>query len=176
MSSTIFDGIQNDFVTIAPDVSRYHDNAGSVTPHDDDNLTSSESIVFYPIVKQPLVMIVVYSVAYGVIFLLGVVGNTLVVAVIARNSTMHSVTYFFIANLAVADILVGVFCLPITLISNLLSGTIHNRHHHHHNHHVLYRMCQLHPVVQCDMCALSMDFRNYFCMTQLSHFNLEWAH
>jgi len=35
---------------------------------------------------------------------------------------MHNVTNYFIVNLAVADLLVGLLCLPITLVANLLSG------------------------------------------------------
>lgn len=77
---------------------------------------------FYPVVKQPLHMIVIYTIAYLVVFVLSVVGNSLVVAVVWRNPQMHSVTNYFIVNLAIADILVSVFCLPITLMSNLLSG------------------------------------------------------
>ncbi|CAI9718399.1 neuropeptide SIFamide receptor-like [Octopus vulgaris] len=35
---------------------------------------------------------------------------------------MHTVTNYFLVNLAVADILVAVFCLPMTLLDNLFSG------------------------------------------------------
>ena len=52
----------------------------------------------------------------------GVVGNTLIVWIVLCNPRMRNVTNYFIVNLAVADILVCVFCLPITLLSNLLSG------------------------------------------------------
>lgn len=77
----------------------------------------------YPDIKQPLHMIVFYTVVYSVVFLLGVVGNCLVVGVVYRNPKMHSVTNYFIVNLAIADILVIVFCLPITLLHNIYSGT-----------------------------------------------------
>jgi len=61
-------------------------------------------------------------VAYTAVFLLAVTGNTLVICVVCRNSSMHSVTNYFIVNLAVADLLVGLLCLPITLVANLVSG------------------------------------------------------
>jgi neuropeptide FF receptor 2 len=67
-------------------------------------------------------MIIVYSVAYGVVFLLGVIGNGLVVCVVLRTPSMNTVTNYFIANLAVADLLVGLLCLPITLLANIMSG------------------------------------------------------
>ncbi len=42
---------------------------------------------------------------YSVIFMVGLVGNSLVVFVVCRNKTMQSVTNVFITNLAVSDIL-----------------------------------------------------------------------
>ena|SRR6218665_211561 len=74
------------------------------------------------VLKQPTHMIVIYSLAYVAVFFLGVTGNALVVWVVLRNPRMHNVTNYFIVNLAVADILVCVFCLPITLLTNLYSG------------------------------------------------------
>jgi len=56
---------------------------------------------------------------------LGVVGNSLIVWIVLCNPRMRNVTNYFIVNLAVADILVCVFCLPITLLTNLLSGKLH---------------------------------------------------
>jgi len=55
----------------------------------------------------------------------GVVGNSLIVWIVLCNPRMRNVTNYFIVNLAVADILVCVFCLPITLLSNLFSGKLH---------------------------------------------------
>jgi len=56
----------------------------------------------------------------------GVVGNSLIVWLVLCNPRMRNVTNYFIVNLAVADILVCVFCLPITLLTNLLSGKLHS--------------------------------------------------
>ena len=77
-----------------------------------------------PTIKQPVHMIVIYSIAYSLVFLLGIFGNTMVVSVVYRNPRMHNVTNYFIVNLAIADILVSLFCLPITLLSNLYSGEL----------------------------------------------------
>ena len=74
--------------------------------------------------KQPLRLIVLYSVADSIVFVLGLVGNGLVVWVVYSNRRMHDVTNYFIVNLAVADILVCLLCLPITLLSNLYSGQL----------------------------------------------------
>ncbi|GIY28355.1 neuropeptide SIFamide receptor [Caerostris darwini] len=62
----------------------------------------------------------VLCVAYSMVFILGILGNSFVVAVVARSPRMRTVTNCFIVNLAVADILVLTFCLPATLLSNIL--------------------------------------------------------
>ncbi|KFQ01353.1 Neuropeptide Y receptor type 2, partial [Haliaeetus albicilla] len=58
--------------------------------------------------------------AYCSIILLGVIGNSLVIHVIIKFKSMRTVTNFFIANLAVADLLVNTLCLPFTLVYTLL--------------------------------------------------------
>jgi hypothetical protein len=84
--------------------------------------TISNDTEHYPLVKQPVHMIVVYSLAYGVVFALGVIGNGLVVCVVFRTPSMNTVTNYFIVNLAVADLMVALCCLPITLLANIFSG------------------------------------------------------
>lgn len=96
--------------------------SSSVTSSVTMTTTTTSGIEFFPVVKQPVHMIVIYSIAYAVVLVLGVVGNSLVVAVVCRNPRMQNVTNYFIVNLAIADVLVSVFCLPITLMSNILSG------------------------------------------------------
>lgn len=64
-------------------------------------------------------MTAVYCFAYTMVFLVGLVGNLLVVSVVCRSPRMRNVTNYFIVNLALADILVLVFCLPATLLSNI---------------------------------------------------------
>lgn len=64
-------------------------------------------------------MTIVYCVAYFIVFAMGLVGNCLVVAVVFRAPRMRTVTNLFIVNLAIADILVVVVCIPATLISNI---------------------------------------------------------
>ncbi|XP_014887699.1 neuropeptide Y receptor Y2, like [Poecilia latipinna] len=62
---------------------------------------------------------VVLILAYSTIIGLGVLGNSLVIYVIYRFKTLRTVTNFFIANLAVADLLVNTLCLPFTLVYTL---------------------------------------------------------
>lgn len=53
---------------------------------------------------------------HTVVFIVGLVGNALVVIAVYRNHTMRTVTNYFIANLAVADFMVILFCLPPTVV------------------------------------------------------------
>ncbi|XP_017781596.1 PREDICTED: neuropeptide SIFamide receptor-like [Nicrophorus vespilloides] len=69
--------------------------------------------------RHTMAMTAVYCVAYFLVFAVGIVGNFFVIAVVFRSPRMRTVTNFFIVNLAVADILVIVFCLPATLMSNI---------------------------------------------------------
>lgn len=62
----------------------------------------------------------VLIIAYSSIILLGVIGNSLVIYVVIKFKTMRTVTNFFIANLAVADLMVNTLCLPFTLVYTLL--------------------------------------------------------
>ncbi len=55
--------------------------------------------------------------AYSLIILLGLVGNTLVIYMIILYRNMRTVTNFFIANLALADLMMDTVCLPFTLVT-----------------------------------------------------------
>lgn len=77
---------------------------------------------YYELLKQPVFMIVIYSFVYSAIFLCALFGNLMVVSVVIRNKCMQNVTNYFIVNLAVADILVAIICVPLTLLANLYNG------------------------------------------------------
>ncbi|XP_014255525.1 cholecystokinin receptor type A-like [Cimex lectularius] len=61
---------------------------------------------------------------YAVIFLLGIIGNILVILVLVRNRGMRTVTNVFLLNLAVSDLLLGVLCMPFTLIGSILQDFV----------------------------------------------------
>ncbi|ROT75891.1 putative cholecystokinin receptor-like [Penaeus vannamei] len=61
---------------------------------------------------------------YVVIFLLGVVGNSLVIVTLLQNRKMRTITNVFLLNLAISDLLLGVFCMPVTLVGSLLRDFI----------------------------------------------------
>lgn len=61
-------------------------------------------------------MPVIYQM-YACIFILALLGNTLVLYTVASSKKMHTVTNLFIANLAVGDLLIMVLCVPFSVAS-----------------------------------------------------------
>ncbi|KAL3886649.1 hypothetical protein ACJMK2_026629 [Sinanodonta woodiana] len=52
---------------------------------------------------------------YGIVFIVGIVGNVSVILVIVRFKHMRTLTNVFLMNLTVSDILVVCVCIPVTL-------------------------------------------------------------
>lgn len=68
----------------------------------------------------PPEIIVLLSCCYGLISLVAVLGNFCVLLIVGTSRRMRSVTNFFIANLAVADIIIGLFSIPFQFQAALL--------------------------------------------------------
>lgn len=60
----------------------------------------------------PAGVIVLLSVFYGSISVLAVAGNSLVIWIVLTSRRMQNVTNCFIANLALADIVIALFAIP----------------------------------------------------------------
>lgn len=93
-----------------------------IFPNQTDTNYTMEEYEPLPAIRQPVHMIFIYSIAFGIVFLFALFGNIVVVVLVTRTRRLHTLTNFFIVNLAVADILVAVFCVPITLLDNLFNG------------------------------------------------------
>ncbi|XP_062373223.1 cholecystokinin receptor type A [Sardina pilchardus] len=61
---------------------------------------------------------------YSIIFLLSVFGNSLIIAVLVRNRRMRTVTNLFLLSLAASDLMLCLFCMPFTLIPNLMKDFV----------------------------------------------------
>jgi neuropeptide FF receptor 2 len=61
---------------------------------------------------------------YGLIILLALIGNAVVILVVARNKRMHTPTNYFIVNLAVSDILVTSMCTWVHLVHDVTEGWV----------------------------------------------------
>ncbi|XP_076854718.1 pyroglutamylated RF-amide peptide receptor [Brachyhypopomus gauderio] len=91
------------------------------------NLSRKEFIHTYNI--QPLVYIPelpsgvksTFVVIYAIIFVLALIGNSLVVYIIVRKRALQTATNIFICSLAVSDLLITFFCVPFTLLQNISS-------------------------------------------------------
>lgn len=80
------------------------------------NLTKEEYVALLDeyIFPQPYEWVLIAS--HSVVFIVGLVGNALVCVAVYRNHSMRTVTNYFIVNLAVADFMVILFCLPPTVL------------------------------------------------------------
>ncbi|XP_067326703.1 neuropeptide FF receptor 1-like [Anolis sagrei] len=96
--------------------------------HEDINQTtytlgsSKRNLTYSPYYQHSLPIAASYTVAYLLIFVFCMLGNGLVCFIILRNRRMRTVTNLFILNLAISDLLVGIFCVPTTLVDNLITG------------------------------------------------------
>ncbi|XP_060602876.1 neuropeptide SIFamide receptor-like isoform X2 [Ruditapes philippinarum] len=126
-----------------------------------DNVT----VVDVPLIKQPEHMIIVYCVSYVLVFVIGLIGNSFVIAVIYKDPSMRNVTNYFILNMSVADIIIAVFCVPFTLLGNIYSGWRYGAF-----------LCKITPyvqsVVQCasvnTLAAIAFDRYLAICYTRHS--------
>ncbi|KAM9841636.1 neuropeptide FF receptor 2-like [Aulostomus maculatus] len=64
----------------------------------------------------------VFTISYLLIFLVCMMGNGVVCFIVLRSKNMRTVTNLFILNLAISDLLVGIFCMPTTLVDNIITG------------------------------------------------------
>ncbi|XP_036385496.1 neuropeptide FF receptor 2-like [Megalops cyprinoides] len=76
-------------------------------------------VVFY--LHEPTVA-AIFIISYLLIFLVCMVGNGVVCFIVLRSKNMRTVTNVFILNLAISDLLVGIFCMPTTLVDNIITG------------------------------------------------------
>ncbi|XP_033108433.1 QRFP-like peptide receptor [Anneissia japonica] len=67
----------------------------------------------------PLPTILLKSIAIAILIILTVFGNTVVIAIIVKNKQLRGTTYYYLLNLAVADIMIAVFTEWTYLVHDL---------------------------------------------------------
>ncbi|XP_063388193.1 orexin/Hypocretin receptor type 1-like [Cydia fagiglandana] len=87
-------------------------------PGDQDycNMTRDEYIEMLQeyIFPRPFEWVLITT--HAIVFVIGLIGNALVCIAVYRNHSMRTVTNYFIVNLAVADFMVILICLPPTVL------------------------------------------------------------
>jgi len=79
------------------------------------DVSSPEELIY----RHTVWVIVILIIGYLLVLCFGLVGNFSVLIVVARTPRMVTVTNLFICNLAVADLLVLIFCILPNLVSNI---------------------------------------------------------
>ncbi|XP_039965034.1 RYamide receptor-like [Bactrocera tryoni] len=79
-----------------------------------------EEAEFERLYSAPTGIVVLLSIFYGTISILAVIGNSLVIWVVVTTRQMRTVTNMYIANLAFADVVIGLFCIPFQFQAALL--------------------------------------------------------
>ncbi|KAI8521488.1 Neuropeptide FF receptor 2, partial [Branchiostoma belcheri] len=100
-------------------------NSSNFTGSVDSTMNSSEvlsKIYADARFKQSTAIIALLIFSYVLTFALCIVGNSMVCFVILKIPRMRTVTNYFLLNLAVSDLLVAIFCMPFTLLDNIIRG------------------------------------------------------
>nr|XP_054592675.1 neuropeptide FF receptor 2-like [Nothobranchius furzeri] len=96
-------------------------NFSSSSEYQDDRSTRQNITYVDSYLHEPAVA-AVFTASYLLIFMVCMVGNGVVCFILLRSRNMRTVTNLFILNLAISDLLVGIFCMPTTLVDNIITG------------------------------------------------------
>lgn len=100
------------------------------------NLSKEHKIYLKLLTATPEVTYVIL-VLYTIIFLIGLVGNILVIFIVCRYKSMRTITNKFIACLSLSDLLICLFSIPFTPMNALMTSWIFGE-----------ALCQLVNIIQ----------------------------
>ncbi|XP_069061887.1 neuropeptide FF receptor 2 [Pleurodeles waltl] len=86
------------------------------------NTTNEDRISYIDFYLHQPSVVAAFIISYLFIFVLCMLGNGLVCFIVLTSKHMRTVTNLFILNLAISDLLVGIFCVPTTLLDNIIAG------------------------------------------------------
>ncbi|CAG0903529.1 unnamed protein product [Darwinula stevensoni] len=95
-----------------------------------DGENSRCSFLFAENLRHDPTVTAIICVSFAAVFLVGLVGNFLVLAAIARDLRLRTVTNLFIANVALADILVLLLCFPNYFLGGIFYANFVVKTHH----------------------------------------------
>jgi cholecystokinin-like receptor len=86
-------------------------------------LINTTSIPTTEIIKsssnQTSLSIIIRIIAYTIIFIAALIGNISVLITLIFTRRLRTVTNAFLTNLAISDLLLGIFCMPFTLAGSI---------------------------------------------------------
>ncbi|XP_063446917.1 RYamide receptor-like [Mytilus trossulus] len=85
-----------------------------------DHPVIAEDDVRFEMYQLPLSFIAPLVILYGVVVVISFGGNIIICSTICNVKGLQTVTNFFIANLAISDILMTVLCIPTTIVSDII--------------------------------------------------------
>lgn len=100
--------------TISPNITQWNLSIVFTMPNETRTVEDDD------LYDVPPIIIALLSCCYGLISLVAVLGNFCVLLIVGTSRRMRTVTNFFIANLAVADIIIGLFSIPFQFQAALL--------------------------------------------------------
>jgi hypothetical protein len=89
-------------------------------------MTTTVSLAEQSWIPDAELQYLVAAILYMIIFILGVMGNLLVILVFALNRQMRDTTNTLIVNLAISDLAFLIFCVPSTIYQILYTQVIGN--------------------------------------------------
>ncbi|XP_062867818.1 pyroglutamylated RF-amide peptide receptor [Trichomycterus rosablanca] len=95
--------------------------------------------------KLPAVLLPVFGLFYVVIFGLAVFGNGAVLVLLCRKKALQSPSTFFICSLALSDLLIGIVCVPASLLQHFFDNWLAGNF-----------LCKLVPFLQVAAIATSI--------------------
>lgn len=89
---------------------------GHLDTGDEDVYHDYQTFPPYPDFTQLNSVRLTFIVIYSIVIVLSIVGNALVCITVYRNKKMHTAVNYYIVNLALCDLLVGAFVMPMKLL------------------------------------------------------------
>lgn len=88
----------------------------SVLFFNDTAMNETEDHLGREVPVAPAYIVVISSILYVLIFVIGILGNIVVIIVVMWNRNMKTAVNVYLINLCVADILVLIVCMPTALV------------------------------------------------------------
>jgi hypothetical protein len=72
----------------------------------------NDSMIIDELLEVSWATTTIFTLLFGALSVLAISGNSLILWCVIKNPKMHNVTNYFICNLAMADIVIGLFAIP----------------------------------------------------------------